>query len=101
MMQGARAQGVCPTYCESFDPSLYLCLGIFRTKFQMRSQILGLPQAVPWREIQQWLPFSPPVPIADYISQKRPQFLGSPFFCLRDPHRPGTGKCTVSGLGPF
>ena len=85
-------------HCKSFCPSLYICLGISRTKLKMRNELLGLPQAVLWREIREWMPSSPPVPIADYISQKRSRVLGSPFFCLRDPRRPGTGKCTASGL---
>lgn len=100
IMEGAYTPDVSRTYCENFGRSLYLCLGISRTKLQMRNELLGLPQAVSWREIREWMPFSLPVPIADYISQKRRRILGSPFFCLRDPRCPGTGKCTPRGLGP-
>lgn len=45
-------------------------------------------------------PFSPPGPVADYISQKLARTQGIPFFCLRDPRRPEKGKCAGSGLGP-
>lgn len=79
-MKGASVQDVSPACCESFGPTLCLCLGNLRTQLHVLSEPLSLPQALPWRESESGRHFPPPGPTADYISQKLPRTQSSPFF---------------------
>lgn len=59
-MKGACVQDVSPACCESYGPTLCLCLGNLRTQLHVLSEPLSLPQAVPWRESESGRHF--PVP---------------------------------------
>lgn len=81
IMDRACFHDVSPACCESFCPSLYLlCLGSSLTQFQVRSEPLGLPQAVPWRESESGLHFPRQVPSRTTFPRNVRELKAAPSF---------------------